>query len=131
MAVRINTLNGGHIAVTLSSAIDPRKTKFTLQGGTVEEYDIVDTLNQQWMNDNGYWDGAAMPPEWIKTITEINIGNTVTSIGSATFISCHSLIGVTVPDSVTSIGGGAFYNCTNLTNVTLGNGITSIESGAF
>jgi hypothetical protein len=37
-------------------AIDPAKTRFTLEGGTVETHDITGTLDQQWMIDNGYFD---------------------------------------------------------------------------
>ena len=47
--VNINILNAGNM--TLGSggstpAIDPAKTRFTLEGGTVEEYDISGTLDQ-------------------------------------------------------------------------------------
>lgn len=52
--VTINTLNGGNIAVTLGTSIDPAKTRFTLQDGTVEEYEISGTIDQQWTIDNEF-----------------------------------------------------------------------------
>ena len=45
------------------------------------------------------------------------IPNSVTSIGSAAFFSCTSLMSLTVPTSVTSLGTEAFYSCTSLTNI--------------
>lgn len=44
MAVHINTLNGGNITITTGSAGHP-ETRFTLQGGTVETYNITGTLD--------------------------------------------------------------------------------------
>ena len=56
----------------------------------------------------------------------------VVSIGSNMFASCRSLIGeLNIPDSVETIGPGAFYSCSKLTNVTIGNGVTSIGTQAF
>jgi hypothetical protein len=53
MAVYINKLNSGNIVIGSSGHPE---TRFTLQGGTVETYDIIETLDHQWMVDNGYWD---------------------------------------------------------------------------
>lgn len=66
MAVHINTLNGGNITITTGPAIDPAKTRFALQGGTVETYDITGTLDTWWMRQNGYFDGENI--DWIKRI---------------------------------------------------------------
>lgn len=68
------------------------------------------------MIDNGYYDENNY--EWLKTITQIDIGNTVTSIGSSAF-DTSGLTSVTIPDSVTSIGSGAFIECRSLTSVTI------------
>ena len=106
------------------------ETKFTLQGGTVETHDITGTLDKQWMIDNGYFD-SIIPPKWVKTIIQADIGNTVTSIGDSAFNGCTSLTSVTIPDSVTSIGVGAFNNCADLTSVTIPDSVTSIGYAAF
>ena len=50
-------------------------------------------------------------------VTELNIPEGVTSIGSYAFYGCTGLTSVTIPDSVTSIGWGAFYNCMGLTSI--------------
>ncbi|MBP5511256.1 MAG: leucine-rich repeat domain-containing protein, partial [Kiritimatiellae bacterium] len=64
-------------------------------------------------------------------LTNVTIGNSVTSIGNYAFYNCSGLTSVTIPDSVTNIGSSSFYGCSGLTSVTIGNGLTSIESSAF
>ena len=44
---------------------------------------------------------------------------------------CTGLTNVTIGNSVTSIGDYAFYGCTALKSVTLGANVASIGSGAF
>ena len=66
-----------------------------------------------------------------KTITNITIPNSVTSIGICAFSGCTGLTSVTIPNSVASIGDGAFYNCEGLTSVTIPNSVTSIGNNAF
>ena len=66
-----------------------------------------------------------------KTITSIEIPNSVTSIGNSAFYNCSRLTSVTIPNSVTSIGEGAFYDCSGLTSVTIPNSVTSIGDYAF
>ena len=105
------------------------ETRFTLQGGTIETYDITGILDLQWMIANGYYDDNNW--EWTKTIVQVDIGNTVTSIGVEAFSSCTSLTSVTIPDSVTIIGLDAFMGCSRLTSVTIPDSVTSIGSSAF
>ncbi len=64
-------------------------------------------------------------------LTEVTIGNSVTTIGEEAFIGCSGLTEVTIPESVTSIGVGAFENCSGLTEITIPNSVTSIGSSAF
>ena len=129
MAVYINTLNGGTITIGSGGGSSGHpETRFTLEGGTVETYDITGTLDQQWMIDNEYFDDSQWA--WLKTITQADIGNTITSIGDA-FQYCSSLTSVTIPNSVTSIGEMAFYDCNGLTSVTIPDSVTSIGDDAF
>ena len=50
-------------------------------------------------------------------LTNITIGNGVTSIGGAAFYKCSKLTNVTIPNSVRSIGEGAFQGCSGLTKI--------------
>ena len=80
-----------------------------------------------------YWSSYSSVP-WYShssSIKTINIGNSVTGIGSSAFEGCTSLTSVTIPDSVTYIGDSAFYGCTSLTSVTIPDSVTRIEDYAF
>ena len=67
----------------------------------------------------------------LSTIKNIDIPNTVTTIGNCAFMNCNHLTSVIIPDSVTSIGNSVFYECSDLTKVILSNNITNINDGAF
>jgi hypothetical protein len=49
-------------------------------------------------------------------LTNVTIGNGVTSIGDGAFYGCSGLTNVTIPSSVTNIGIWAFVSCTGLTS---------------
>lgn len=49
-----------------------------------------------------------------RTITDVVLDSTVTTIGDYAFDHCSSLTSVTIPSGVTSIGQGAFYYCSKL-----------------
>ena len=65
------------------------------------------------------------------TLTSIEIGYGVTSIGYSTFSYCSSLTSIALPDSVTYIGRNAFYGCSSLTSITIPDSVTSIGGGVF
>jgi hypothetical protein len=50
------------------------------------------------------------------SLTNVVIGNSVTSIGDGAFGGCTSLTSIVIPNSVTSIGDAAFW-CTSLTAI--------------
>lgn len=74
---------------------------------------------------------APLEISYCRSLSDVTIGNSVTSIKGDTFTGCSSLTSITIPDSVTSIGSQAFLDCSNLTSVTIGNGVTSIGDNAF
>lgn len=66
-----------------------------------------------------------------KTLTDVVIPDSVTSIGYNAFAYCNKLTSVTIGNSVTSIGHNAFAYCNKLTSVTIGNGVKEISDYAF
>ena len=66
-----------------------------------------------------------------KSLTNITIPDSVTSIGNFAFYNCRGLTSITIPDSVTSIGKSAFSLCSSLTSITIPDSVTSIGESAF
>lgn len=64
-------------------------------------------------------------------VTAITIGNNVETIGQYAFSGMTSLTSIDVPDSVTSIGNGAFDSCRSLSSATIGSGCTVMRSSPF
>ncbi|MCM1349491.1 MAG: leucine-rich repeat protein [Firmicutes bacterium] len=65
------------------------------------------------------------------TLTSVEIGNTVTSIGHSAFEGCSALTSITIPNSVTSIRDWSFYGCSALTSINIPNSVTSIGDYVF
>ena len=65
------------------------------------------------------------------TISAVEIGEGVTSIGNAVFEDCTNLAAIGIAGSVTAIGDAAFRNCTSLVKAVLPDGVTAIGSRAF
>jgi len=79
-----------------------------------------------------YGDGSY--PGWRASsykITEIVIGEGITSIGNGAFSSHSALIRVTIPGTVTRIGDGAFAYCSDLKRLDIPKSVTSIGTSAF
>ena len=68
---------------------------------------------------------------WFDGLEEIDIPETVTTIGSYAFANCKNLTTVTGMKNVTEIRDNAFYNCSNLKEIIIPDGVTSIGSNAF
>ncbi|MBQ5540623.1 MAG: leucine-rich repeat domain-containing protein, partial [Bacteroidales bacterium] len=66
-----------------------------------------------------------------KSLTSINIPNSVTKIDDQAFQGCTALTSINIPNSVTEIGYWAFDNCTSLTSINIPEGVTTIDIGTF
>ena len=65
------------------------------------------------------------------SLTSINIPNSVTTIGEEAFWDCKFLVNINIPNSVTTIGKYAFVGCDSLTSINIPNSVTTIEKNAF
>lgn len=64
-------------------------------------------------------------------LTNVTLGNSLISIGEYSFIGCTKMLSVEIPNSVLSIGDEAFCACYQLCDVTIGNSVTNIGESAF
>jgi len=70
------------------------------------------------------------PFEQNENITEVYVGEGITSIGDYLFYFCTNLKVVNIPQGITYIGSNSFYYC-SLTNITLPEGLLKINNRAF
>ena len=68
---------------------------------------------------------------WCKSLSSINIPDSVTSIGDWAFGICTSLTSINIPNSVTSIGRAAFSDCNSLTSINIPESVIKMEGNPF
>ena len=66
-----------------------------------------------------------------RSLTNINIPNSVTTIGDWGFVFCDSLTSINIPNSVTTIGDWGFWACESLTSITIPNSVVTIIGNPF
>lgn len=66
-----------------------------------------------------------------KLIREVELPDSLTSIGDQAFYSCTQLTKITIPDKVTEMGSQVFESCTNLLEVSLPDSLTYIPYQTF
>ncbi|MBP3668224.1 MAG: leucine-rich repeat domain-containing protein [Bacteroides sp.] len=64
-------------------------------------------------------------------LQDIDIPNSVTTIGWYAFRGCSALQSIDIPNSVTTIHEGAFSECSTLQSINIPNRVTTIEKYAF
>ena len=65
------------------------------------------------------------------SLINVEIPNTVTTLGGLTFYNCDKLTSVTIPNSIKEFNGTCFAYCDNLENINLAQGLESIGSSMF
>ncbi len=65
------------------------------------------------------------------SISRLEIGKNVETIGDYAFSECRSLKTVVISDNVTTIGNYAFANCYGITSLTIGKGVKTIGENSF
>ena len=73
--------------------------------------------------DRAFW--------YCRSLSEIVIPSSVTSIGDSAFSGCYSLSEIVIPSSVTNIGDWAFSGCDSLSEIVIPTSVTSIGDHAF
>ena len=66
-----------------------------------------------------------------RSLTNINIPNSVTTIGHSAFLGCNSLNSITIPSSEVTIIGNPFSDCRSLSDIVIPSNVTSIGDSAF
>lgn len=64
-------------------------------------------------------------------MTEIELTDTLTSIGKQVFQNCSSLTEIVIPNSVTTIGDSCFKGCTSLRKITIGSSLTKLGNATI
>ena len=64
-------------------------------------------------------------------LEEVELLDTMTSIGGSAFQSCGKLESIILPNSITEIGRSAFGDCSSLESIVIPDSVVSIESYAF
>ena len=67
----------------------------------------------------------------VKTVTSIELPETIEYIGQFAFYDCDGISEVVIPDSVSKIGVGAFWGCDKLARVTLPKDLKVIDENTF
>ena len=81
---------------------------------------------------DSFTSGSSVPwKDYAAGITEADIAEGITSIGSYAFSGCSALTEIEIPDSVTTIGYYAFRGCVSLADVTIGEGAVNFGNYAF
>ena len=98
----------------------------------VNHYQGSIILPQRVYCDGVNYDVAAIAPRafWQSAVTEVQIPNSVTSIGEAAFADAEDLANITLPLGLKVVSQYMLAG-TAVTHVVLPEGVTSIEKGAF
>ena len=66
-----------------------------------------------------------------EALTDINMPDSLVSIGENAFYYCKKLTEIKLPEQVNNVGEGAFWGCNGLKKINIPNGLTNIADGTF
>ena len=115
------------VAVVLFTGVSTEAYAFNAEGIYYNITSEADTTVEVTSGSKGYAGDITIP---VKVSYNGKV-YTVASIGNKAFYYCRSLTSVNIPDSLTSIGEDAFYCCSNLESVILGDTLLTIGGKAF
>lgn len=113
------------------------KNKTTLirypQGNTRNKYTVpygVEYIEKSAFSN--FWDyDSSSEMDYLHSLTDIILPDSVRSIGERAFENSRSLRNVELPNRLTVIEEGAFINCVNLEAINIPNAVMSIRNFAF
>ncbi len=103
----------------------------TITDSNVPEYAFSQCSNIQTVtigNAAVVYDNAF---SYCSSLTQVNLPETLTSIGENAFCGCSSLSQIELPSSLTNIAQSVFSSCSALESIVIPSSVTSIGSGAF
>lgn len=112
----ITKLNSWELTETMSAELS--QSNYTSTGKTYYSLRIQTTIDSEAMPDYS----RNNPAPWYSVrdkITDINVYENISSIGSYAFINSSRVDYISIPQSVKSIGDGAFQGCTGLNRVSV------------
>lgn len=99
----------------------------------IDEYKVVNAYIEYGVTHIGDYAFYYIPGDGFRVLScliNVEIPNSVISIGNRSFESCHGLTSIIIPSSVTIIGASAFEYCSSLTDIII-EGSPQIGAGAF
>lgn len=98
-----------------------------LNPGMLRSIDLSGTTGLTEINSSAFWFNSA---NGISSLTSVVLPSSLQTIGVEVFQN-NGLVEIEIPESVTSIGAGCFYGCSALERITLPEGLTAIRNSTF
>lgn len=106
----------------LTWTLDTETGVLTIDGeGEMDNYSLYNNINK---TSAPWWD-------YYSQITELVIGDEVTSIGDYAFYDCDALTSLDVSQNVKTIGNYTFYDCDKLKEITIPDSVTNMGVYSF
>lgn len=95
---------------------------------SVSDYACYENYNIQHLevNNNGSIGRSAF--QNCTAMSELTLGDSISSIGEYAFGGCESLVNVVIPDAVSQLSDYSFRNCSSLQSFTIGQNVAQIGS---